>query len=387
MMHVLTIPSSYPHAAVPYSGVFYKEQAEAVRCNGVQVGVIAPIRRSVRTLVGNTTRAHPQHNQLPTYLYEYFAFPRLAKINDYRHIKIGISLYREYERRHGTPDLIHAHSAILAGELARKISALTGCRYIVTEHSSSFGLNLLTERELRIAQNVFARAKNLIAVSSSLCRDIEYKIPTTKGRWQCIPNSVDGSFFQKRSLGGVNKEKFSFLTISDLNKNKDVESVLYALASVDKKLRFELNIGGQGQEYERLQKLTKTLDLGDKVRFLGYLTRTEVSRALQECDAFILNSRYETFGVVLIEALAHGKPVIATACGGPQDIVRSGNGILVPVGDPASLGEAMKRMYALRNQFDPEWIRMDCLNRYGRDNIARSVISIYKQAIESRANA
>lgn len=372
-MHILTIPSSYPHPSVPYSGIFFKEQAEAIHHQGVQVGVIAPIRRSVRTLLPSSLQYVPK-SQFPTYLREYFSVPKLPKLNDWRHLRIGLSLYREYESKHGTPDLIHAHSALLGGELARRISEITGVPYLVTEHSSAFGLNLLTDRELQIASSVFAGAQKLIAVSNSLARDIELVVPHTSGRWECIPNSVSEIFEARRGQNHAGGS-FTFLTVSDLNKNKNIGSLLRAFASIDRSYGFELKIGGQGDDLAELRQLVNKLNIADRVHFLGRLSRSEVSYAMQECNAFVLASRYETFGVVLVEALAHGKPIIATACGGPESIVNSRNGILVPVDDLASMRQAMLKIYLNQSQFNADHMRQDCLARFGSRNIACKVIS------------
>ncbi|PQP32811.1 glycosyltransferase family 4 protein, partial [Desulfobacteraceae bacterium SEEP-SAG10] len=99
---------------------------------------------------------------------------------------------------------------------------------------------------------------------------------------------------------------------------------------------------------KRLQKLAQDLGIGDCVTFLGKLDRTQVLKEMNQCQAFVLSSEFETFGVVVIEALSQGKPVIATRCGGPEEILHAGNGILVQKNDKKSLADAM---VCLRNDY------------------------------------
>jgi glycosyltransferase involved in cell wall biosynthesis len=99
---------------------------------------------------------------------------------------------------------------------------------------------------------------------------------------------------------------------------------------------------------------------------------------MQNCDVFVLSSIVETFGVVLIEVLAVGKPVVATKCGGPEDIVNQDNGILVPTKDVHALAEAMYNIYLNINKYDASLIRNDCISRFGKDSFVEKLRHIYK---------
>ena len=83
----------------------------------------------------------------------------------------------------------------------------------------------------------------------------------------------------------------------------------------------------------------------NSVEFLGSLNRSQVVSHMQQCDCFVLPSRYETFGVVYIEAMACGKPVIAVANGGPDDFVKGFNGMLIEPNDIAGLQHVLEQMY------------------------------------------
>src|SRR5699024_9955006 len=101
-----------------------------------------------------------------------------------------------------------------------------------------------------------------------------------------------------------------------------------------------------GEEKANLLKLVRVLKIEEQVVFLGPLTREQVKEEVSSADAFVLSSKYETFGVVLIEALALGKPVIATKCGGPESIVTPEVGYLVENNSEEELSKAMSELIA-----------------------------------------
>jgi len=103
----------------------------------------------------------------------------------------------------------------------------------------------------------------------------------------------------------------------------------------------------------------------------------------RECDAFVLPSRGETFGIVFIEALAHGKPLIATRCGGPQDIVHAENGLLVPMDSVEELAIAMERMIQTSGNYSPQILRADFLARFSASAVIDTMEDWYVALMNS----
>jgi glycosyltransferase involved in cell wall biosynthesis len=129
-----------------------------------------------------------------------------------------------------------------------------------------------------------------------------------------------------------------------LTAQKSLGLALEALAQVD---AVHLLIAGDGDEREPLQARAAELGLADRVRFLGPLTRERVVELFRAADASILSSSWENFPHTVVEALAAGTPVIATAAGGVAEVVQDEvNGLLVPVGDADALGAAVRRFAA-----------------------------------------
>ena len=104
---------------------------------------------------------------------------------------------------------------------------------------------------------------------------------------------------------------------------------------------------------------------------------------MQLADCLVLPSYYETFGVVLIEALSSGIPFIATNCGGANDIHEDGLGYLISKGDRGKLREAMYHFIKGRANFSSEYIRSVAVQKYGRDSVTNRIMEIYDQMLKS----
>ena len=102
---------------------------------------------------------------------------------------------------------------------------------------------------------------------------------------------------------------------------------------------------GDGQDRPRLEQLAQDVGVTAHTRFLHGLTQEELFACYAHCDVFALPSKGEGFGLVYLEAMAHGKPVIGGAHGGALDVIVDGEtGLLVPHGDAAKLAAAMQRL-------------------------------------------
>ena len=129
-----------------------------------------------------------------------------------------------------------------------------------------------------------------------------------------------------------------------LTAPKDLGVALAAVAACD---GVTLRLAGEGDERAALEARAAELGLDSRVEFLGALGRDEVLALFRAADAAILSSAWENFPHTVVEALAVGTPVIATAVGGVPEVVADGeNGLLVPPGDSAALAAAIRRFFA-----------------------------------------
>jgi len=161
--------------------------------------------------------------------------------------------------------------------------------------------------------------------------------------------------------------------------------LLRTFAASLKDQEVSLRIGGTGPLLSQLMRLSDELGISDQVSFLGSLSRDDVAREMQRANCFVLSSNYETFGVVLIEALASGLPLIATRCGGPEDIVNASNGKLVDVGSVEQLASAMCYVKNNINKYSWDILRNEASSLYSARAFVKKVINFYERAIEKNS--
>lgn len=388
-LHVLVIPSWYPQSEQDVDGIFFQNQAQALQRKGIKTAILAPMFRYLRKetasiLTGPYGFAQYRQKGLDIYAWRsmYF-FPRfpLIDIDRIRWVRAGLKAFERYIGENGIPDIIHAHCMNYAGILAFKISQKYSIPYVVTEHSSTITRGLVRPHQWQPMKNAAAHASALLAVSRRFAQVLQHKYGTT---WQYLPNILGNIFTRAFNPPQINRpdKYFTFCTVSHLRRLKGHDVLLSAFArALAKHPNLRLNIGGSGQEETNLKRQARQLGIAHAVTFLGALQPEAVLDLMRNSDAFVLASRTETFGVVYIEALSQGLPVIATRCGGAESIVSDGNGYLVPVDDDDALADALIKMYEHHSDFEPDRLRENCLNEFGENAVIGRLIGIFRQAI------
>ena len=169
-----------------------------------------------------------------------------------------------------------------------------------------------------------------------------------------------------RSCFGISERDIVLANIGYFNKQKAQWDLLHAFADIRREHEHvRLIIVGWGKLEKYLKDVAESLGLSKQVVFTGKRMRKEVFEILSITDLFVLSSHWEGFGIVLTEAMAAGKPVVATNTDGAREVVEDGKtGILTPIGHPKLLAETIS---ALLNQ--PE--RMADMGRRGRERVRR----------------
>lgn len=381
-MHVLFIPKWYPGRNDPQLGDFLRKQAIAVaQCSRVSVLHVAPLKELEQ----------PEMQELvqldgPWELHCYFR-PSTIPIRPLRKalnmLRYRLAVERGWQRlraERGTPDLVHAHVLLRPVLVARMLKRRFGIPYVVSEHSSVFLdgsyarrnalYRWLCRRGMRGAKSVSAVSRWLAdaLVEHGLCKD-----PVL------LPNVVPGLERPLPPAGTAGE----LLVVADLvDRTKNVSGVLRALAEARKKdARLRLSIIGDGEDRAALEQLAERLQLKDAVRYLGRLANAEVLDHMAQHWALVVNSNVETFSVVTGEALALGRPVIATRCGGPTQFITPENGLLVEPRDDAALAQAMLDLLSHSDRFDPQVIRSTMGERYSSKAVGRTFHHFHQNAI------
>lgn len=384
-MHIVVIPSWYPKSETDVDGIFFRLQAQALQRKGMRVGVVAPMFRYLRNQPETIfSRAYGlrRHRQggLNTYAYDsmYF-FPRcpIVDIDRIRWVRAGMKAFEAYIAENGRPDVVHAHTVNYAGILACSIFKKYGIPYVITEHSSAISRGLIRPNQWPSMREAVRLSAARFAVSRDFCRILEEKYEGSD--WAYLPNILGDNFARAFEFPDKSGQDFTFCTVSHLRRLKGHDLLLPAFAQALEKYPFlKLKIGGDGTEAVPLRRMAEQLGIEDSVAFLGALETDEVLDLMRNSNAFVLASRTETFGVVYIEALSQGLPVIATMCGGPQSIVKPDNGLLVPTENIPALADALIQLYETRDSFSPERLRADCLAEFGEDAVMDRLIETFR---------
>ena len=384
---ILVIPSWYP----PDGGYFFKEHSEALQAEGLSVDVLVnrviSIRRLGRVRFSQLSKFQDsRENGLRVIRSWIFKIPKNENRNALRWIRSTLKLYEKYQQKYGPPDMILAHSAIWAGCAAHRISKLSNIPYVITEHRSFFVYNTEASRKMLqpfyrpLLREAYAGSKHLVVVSDSMKPGLLDLDPGLESHIREIPNMVDCNFFSLPA-GVRSKDPFVFISAGRLIPVKGLDLLIRAFTGLiqNGQERIILKILGRGEQRSELEKLATDLKISEKVIFTGRISRESVRDEFQTANCYILPSRYEAFGVVLIEAMATGLPVIATRSGGPAKIVKPDLGYLVESEDQEGLGQAMHQMIKQYSDFDQPGIRKSVLDRYDQPVIARQYLDLLNE--------
>lgn len=384
-MHVLIVPSWYPSTPEDVDGIFFRQQAQALQQAGLKVGVIAPLFRSLRKprtiFTGGYGIRNYVEQHIPTYVYKsMFFFPR-SPIDRARWVSAGKKLFKAYIRDHGRPDIIHAHAMNSGGILAHQIHLETGIPFVITEHSSTYARKLIRNWQRDAMLKSATDCASRIAVSREFCKLLKSEYQGLD--WKYIPNILSAQAAEPYDFSAKpSNQKFTFCSVAHLNAKKGFDILLEAFAEALKiRPELELHIGGGGMEEGNLRQQAKNLGLENSVTFLGSLNYPDVLALMRRSNAFVLASRNETFGVVFIEALAQGLPVIATRCGGPESFITPERGLLIPKENVKALTDALIELSERSHEFLPETLRNNCLAEFGKEQVVEKIISEYRKVL------
>ena len=394
-MNILVIPSWYPSQKNPLGGIFCREQAEALAdCTDCRVIVAdwgqndgaLPLSHPLDSLraLGWRSGARRQIRPRNERCFEFFEptliwSPILSGGGNQKIFKALRRIYRDALKMFGKIDLFHAHVCRPGCYLASQLSAETGVPFVLTEHYSRFPGELINGRPHPETELAMSRAAAVISVSRPAAEKIKaygYK------RVQVIPNLVDEKRFVAQPFPSG---PFRFFSMGGITHSKGFDVLLRAIAHWSPVAgEVEFVIAGEGVMKNEFQTLARKLGVDKFVHWIGPVSRPDAPRYFQECHAFVLASRHESFGVVFAEAIASGRPVIGTISGGPEDIVNETNGFLVPVENVTELAAALARMKEQHSRFEPGAIRADFMNRFSRPVVTAQIRQLYAEVLAGK---
>lgn len=395
-MNIFLIPSWYPSQKSPISGIFTKEQTMMIAkeqninyyLSILETFPLSPKRfmysfvnfikytflQKEYIIVNN----HYIENIQPVLSWSY----KYKEGNIKKQIELHTKFFQKLLKKGIKIDIIHAHVAYPAGYIAYKISQRFDIPYIITEHMSPFPFleykkNKMIFEHLRISM---VNAKYIIAVSDYQKNEI-----LRYGRYNMavIPNFIDEDRYNVTLNSIKKKDKVRFLLVGGMSRQKGIDLLIRAISLIKHNLNnCEFILVGDGDKKLEYQTLTIEEGLNNIIFFKGFMHREEMIKEFNACDIFVLPSRHESFGIVYIEAMALGKPIIATKCGGPEMIVCDECGVMVETENIEALSRAIMHMYLEYKNYSSDKIRQKYIENFSKKVNTKKYKDIYEKVLE-----
>ncbi|HEY1754525.1 MAG TPA: glycosyltransferase [Bryobacteraceae bacterium] len=394
-MKVLVLSRSYPNSVTELLGLWAEQLVrDSTRfCEPKVVSPVpycpplpGPLRAYTRF---RRIESRCRHNGIEVFHPRFLAGPGYSLYNfEAALYAAGIRKCVADLRRNFDFDLIHAHFTYPDGVVAIELGRLYNVPVIVTEHIpwDVWAAKYPKVRE-RAAQAALRCAYH-VSVSESVRRTVE-ESTGQKDNFVVVPNGVDGSLFTAGE-NGQKRSRNQILFAGAVRPIKGVDVLLRAVRllvnqGVDANLLVvgEAYYGSYRKEETRLRQLALELDLETKVRFAGKKSPADLAADMRESAVLVLPSRAESFGMVLVEALASGTPVVATRCGGPEDIVNDQVGVLVPKEDPEALAKGIRHVLEHTEEYPPAKLRAHALEKFGLEPVGNRMARLYEQSVEN----
>jgi D-inositol-3-phosphate glycosyltransferase len=309
-----------------------------------------------------------------------------------------------------TYDLIHSHYW-LSGWVARELQKSWGSPVIQMFHTLGRMKNMVaqSEEEMEVARRIEVETEIMDFVDRIVAATTEEKTQMTRlygadpAKIVIIPCGVDLSLFrpipmdEARQRLDICERKYMVLFVGRIERLKGIDTLLEAMATVVQDFpnwKEEICVcivGGDtsedstvlDKEMERLKDLRAELGIGDLVTFLGARAQETLPDHYSAADVVVMPSYYESFGMVALEAMACGTPVIASQVGGLSFTVQDGvTGFLVPGQDPPALAEKITLLLkdkAIRNKLGAQGIEWAQQHSWAR--IADQIVSLYAELV------
>lgn len=356
----------FPHAYVPKIKIFnpyyrFSKIPQQEKIKGIQV-------------------YHPKYLMVPRILF------KLRFLNFYLAIESFFSYFTSKKLANTiigkwNPDIIHIHGAVSEGLLGTNLKNKYGKPLLVTVYGEDVTKYSKQAPSKYLAKLSLRNSDAIICQSRFLENEIR-GIGLSNKRFFIIPMGVNTTNFKPKDKNKVRKildlplNKKIILFVGHLVTRKGVEYLIRAIKVISNKNKNILCcIVGKGYLENHLKRVASNLNLDEFVRFVGQKTNEEVAKYMNACDIFVLPSLNEGLPVVLCEALACGKPVVATKVAGTPELVNTDVGYLVKPKDVDDLSK--KIILALNKKWDKEKL-LKRSKEFSVTNSVEKLMGVYK---------
>lgn len=386
---VLFLPAWYPHKHDPMFGLFVKQHALTLKPYA-EVSVLNVVQDkqqketySIETQVtDHLTEVHVYYKSstLP--------FAPLRKVHSlWRYIRAQKAGWEVIKNSSGMPDVCHVHILTRTGVLAWFLKRFKGIPYLITEHwSRYFPHNDHFKNPLHrwFTGKIVKRASKLTTVSEALKQAMQKK-GLKHPDWTLLHNVVDSKRFKPLDVQRPDDKVRVFHISCFEDKSKNISGLLRAWAEcIRQKPQMELVLIGDGPDKEDLEDYASELGINGHVHFTGVLEGDEFIDTIHQCDFSALFSRYETFGIVVPESLACGKPVVASKVGALPEILPEAFGILVEPEDEQALTKAILKMADDHSHYDADEMHAYVAEHFDTKAIGYQLYQLYRNSMKDK---
>lgn len=386
MINVIVLTPWFPTKNNPSYGVFVMEQTKALVNNTEVTPTVFYYEADTNLSLKKISKLFQNKivvrelQKFKVYLKKGVHLPLKYAITRKLWIRQHIQIFKEYLSEHGLPDVIHAHT-FWGGLIALELHKRYNIPYIITEHSSILvsDNNIQIDRFRNIISKSYKKASKLIAVGPLLENKMkQYSFQDI----EIIPNSLDTLFFCPTPTKGRNLKQIEILSIGGLIPRKQLHLAIESICFlVNQGYNISLKIIGEGPQRKELEDLIIKNRASKYISLLGYRSRDEIKMILNQTDLYLHTSKAETFGIVLIEAMSMGVPVVSTKSGGPEYFITKEIGLVVEYNTSNAIAETIKFIIKNREDFKSDKIRQYVLNNFSDEKVSISIEEIYKKVI------
>lgn len=382
---VLFLPAWYPHKYDRMAGLFVQQHAQCI-LPYADVAVLQIIQQPEvpRHLIESTTE-----NGIFTYrIYlKQVSFPVIGKLINLLNYKWAANYaYTQVEKKWGTPNLCHVHILTRAGWLAHQLKKTKQIPYVISEHWSRYfpqnAASYQGKTRQKYTRKFVAEASAVYPVSEVL-KNAMLSHGLTNTNYHIIPNVVDTNrFIPTGHKTSSKKTRFLSVTCFD-EKSKNLNGLLHAAYGLvsSGKSNFHITFVGDGKDKVQIEQKVQELNLSAFCTFTGILEGEALAEVYRQNDVLISNSNYETFCIVLAEAMSCGLSVISTPTGIATQLISAENGWLINMADNDALQKAMLEAMTHPKQTDAATQHALIVHQFSFEAVGKQLMAQYQKVL------
>lgn len=378
MPKILFLPKWYPNHNDIQHGIFIKNQALAIS-KFAEVGVLFVV--TSKQVEEDKIEMVREGNYFALTYYFPKKSNRLFSLITY--FKAFAKAQKLFEKEWGKPDVVTLY--ILGRNFKVYKKYYSDIPFIVSEQWSGYlngGIEKYIFFKRRNTIKALKNADQIVAVSEKLANALQKY--SQREKVEIIPNIV----FSAGITENKTKQQIQVLTVADLDdKVKNISGMIHALSQIKSNHKIHFTVIGEGKDELFLKNLALSKSSPNfSVEFKNRMPHEELLQQYTNCNFYLVNSEVETFCVSAAEAVASGRPVVSTKCGGPEKFLNEKNSILTELNQPGKLVYSISKMIEKleKGEFPPNEIAKTIEKEYGADNIAKRYLNVLEATINKK---